>query len=410
MTNLRKITCSFFFFWIFVQILLIVFNWNMISESDYRAYQILAEKCVNANSLYPMNENLYDNFIWAPGFVNSLIIQLKLLGSFKGNMFLNLFYNIGIVSMIFFIAKKYCSEKTALISVILFCSLYSNYLLVLPTATELPFLFYSLLGLCLSIKGGRFYYFAGLSFVVAETIRPITIIFLMSALILMFLKKADKISYVRLLLSILVTASFFGGLTYMRTGFFNYKSTTGGYNLIMVANDHASMDGGFNGDIFYDSSSTAFIPGFQNITTLSYTDESRKMTFMERDKKWKNESVKWIVDNPMRYLKSYFVRFFHLYDKDLVFDVYKFDSSMVNNFMKIVKCLTYYFILFWAVVGFFKIRNKNFYALLSISVMGTLATCLFPVSDRYHYPMMFPLILFAAAAIEKFLENRKGLC
>jgi hypothetical protein len=42
--------------------------------------------------------------------------------------------------------------------------------------------------------------------------------------------------------------------------------------------------------------------------------------------------------------------------------------------------------------------------------MGTLATCLFPVSDRYHYPMMFPLILFAAAAIEKFLENRKGLC
>lgn len=407
MIKLKKITIAFFCFWVLAQVALIIFNWNIVLDSDYRAYQILAEKCVNQSSLYPMKDNLYDNFIWAPGFVNLLILQLKLFGSFKINMFLNLFFNIGIVLMLFVIARKYSSKATALLSVILFCTLYSNYLLVIPTATELPFLFFSLLGLCLSIKGGRFYYLAGVSFVFAETIRPLTIIFLVPVIVLMFLKKENKCAYIRLIFSIVLTALFLGGITFMRVGYFNYKSTTGGYNLIMVANDGARMDGGFNPQIFYDSSSTAFIPGFQNVTELSYSDENRKMTFSERDKKWKSESLRWILHNPFRYLKSYFVRLFHLYDKDLVYDVYQFDSPLANNIMKMVKCLTYYFIVIWAIIGIVKIRYKYFYVLFLITILGTMATCLFPVADRYHYPMMFPIILLAAAALETFIEKHR---
>lgn len=406
MFKLRNISIFVFSMWILVQFMLIVLNWNFVPESDFRAYQILAEKCIANNCWYPMPDNVYDNFIWAPGLINLLILQLKVFGGFHVNMFLNLFFNIGILCMIYKLATKFVNHVVGLISIILFCTFYSNCLIIIPTNTELPFLFFSLLGLCLCVKGRNWCYLAGLSFIVAETIRPLTIIFIITAIVLLLLLKEKKINIVKLVGAYAFGALLVGSICYARIGYFNYKSTTGGYNLIMVANDKSND--GFYPSIFKDSTSTAYIPGFQNVTELSYTLDNKQYTFEERDKKWTDESVKWILNNPIRYTKSIFPRLFALYDKDLVYDIYHSSNPLTDNILKIAKSIVYYIVLLFSIIGLFMVRNKYVYTLLLVTILGTCITILLPCADRYHYPLIFPLIILSSSSIYTLYQKRRN--
>ena len=75
------------------------------------------------------------------------------------------------------------------------------------------------------------------------------------------------------------------------------------------------------------------------------------------------------------------------------------------------KSIVYYVILYLSIISLFKYRKEILsdkgYIIL-ICILGTLATCIFSVSPRYHYPFLFALTIWAAYGIDKFLIKREA--
>lgn len=75
------------------------------------------------------------------------------------------------------------------------------------------------------------------------------------------------------------------------------------------------------------------------------------------------------------------------------------------------KSLVYYVVIFLFFISLLKEKkgiftNKGY--LLLIIILGTLSTCLFSVSPRYHYPMMFAIIIWAAYGLDKLITAKKN--
>jgi hypothetical protein len=401
--------------WVLGQIALIIYFWGKPQGSDQGEYLKIAKRFFEAREWYPADSDLYTSYIWAPGFLNYLILQLHLFGTLNANLFSNLFMNVAIVAEIYYLGNRFFSRNTAWIAVILWCLLYSNTLIVVPAGTELPFLFLSLTAFCLCLRPKMlFLSAAGLLFVLANWVRPMAIIFLAGAVIYMLWKKYALKHYLSLFLPLFLLVFLIGKTAEQRLGHFVYQSTTSGFNLIMTANDKAY--GGVATSLGRDSTSTAFIVG------------EERLTFLQRDSTWKARSFNWIKAHPLKYGMLYVKKLAGLYvedswpDRPLLggdgfVDSYvvagKADKSVfIARIAQMgLKSLTYYFALVafcYAVITF--LRRKTWLPekgiLMFILLAGTLATCIFAVSPRYHHPYLFVVILFAAAGIEIFLVQR----
>lgn len=238
--KLRKVCLCLFSIWIVAQIVLIFVFFNAGQRSDQGAYIRMATECFANGEWYPNETTLYSSYIWAPGFINFLILQLKLFGTVKVNFFINLLMNVGIAANVFYIAKRLFSERVAYWSVILFCLMYSNLFAVLPAGTEIPFLFLSIsaFSLCINGKGINFL-LAGVLLVMADWIRPLAMIFLLVIVVYMVISKMSWKKYVLFFVPYIAIALCLSCWTQSETGYFGYKSTTSGVNLIMTANDKA---------------------------------------------------------------------------------------------------------------------------------------------------------------------------
>lgn len=106
---------------------------------DQRSYINSAKSCIEHGQWYPYNTQI--SYAFAPGYVNLLILYYKIFGTFFGFSFVNILMNLVILFEIYIISKKFFSEKTALIAVILFCITYSNWFVNIGFFSELPFVF-----------------------------------------------------------------------------------------------------------------------------------------------------------------------------------------------------------------------------------------------------------------------------
>ena len=87
------------------------------------------------------------------------------------------------------------------------------------------------------------------------------------------------------------------------TGYFVTSSTTGGYNLIMTANDRALPRPEFS--IFSDSTNIAYVPNRE------------KLTFAEKDSIYKDRAIGWIAAHPVKYVILYVVKIGWLWSGDV---------------------------------------------------------------------------------------------
>ncbi|MDR0603902.1 MAG: glycosyltransferase family 39 protein [Bacteroidales bacterium] len=402
--------------WVVGQMALIVYFWDKPQGSDQGAYMKMAKQCFEAGEWYPGDSHLYESFIWAPGFINYLILQLHLFGTLKANLFFNLFMNIAIVAEIYYLGNRFFSKKTAQLAVIIWCFLYSNMMAVIPAGTEIPFLFSALTAFCLCLHPRiLFLSIAGLLFTLANWVRPLAVIFLAGAIVYMLWKKYAPVHYLSLLLPLLLLVFLIGKTAERRTGYFIYQSTTSGINLIMTANDKAY--GGIATSLINDSTSAVFI------------DDREGLTFFQKDSVWKARSIQWIKAHPARYGMLYVKKLAGLYVEDSwsdrpilggdgFVDSYVVagkvgKSAFIARAVQMgLKSLTYYFALVACCYGVItSLRRKTLLSgkgiLLFILLAGTLVTCIFCVSPRYHYPYLFVVILFAASGVETFPARRK---
>ena len=408
---LKKTTIIGVLLWIFIQLILIYVFYDTPQRSDQGVYLKIAQDCFDCGEWYPMRKHIYEAFIWAPGLINFFICQLKIFGTLKLNMFFNLLMNIAILYEVWWLAKRFFSIRTAYISVLCYCILYSNSMIVLPAGTEIPFLFLALTSFCLCLSNKYWkLVVAGILFALANWIRPLTIIFLPVALFYMFLKKYNWKSYPVLLIPFFSIIILIGTQTQSKIGYYVFQSSTSGVNLIMTANDKAY--GGVATSLMGDTTNTCYIRNAQ------------AYTFAQKDSIWRQRAIKWIKENPGQFGKLYLMKLGGLYIEDSWPDrpilggdgfidkaahnkVSK--SSFISRIFSMgLKSLVYYVILFFFVYAIAKhikelLSWKGF--LLLILLLGTLSTCIFSVSPRYHYPFLFVIIIWAAYGIETSLSK-----
>ena len=393
-----------------IQVYVLFTYGDFTPKSDAGAYVNYAEECFAANEWYPMHRHLYTNYLFAPGFVNFLIFQLRLFGTLEYNMFINLLLSWAIIAEIWIIAKTIFNECSAWITVIFNSLLYSTWVYFLPPMTEIPFLFLVLTAFVLCLKSQNIFvlFVAGVFFCVANWIRPLAIIYIIVTLLYMFLKKYRYPLYISLFAAYFGSILLIGTFTKSKIGEFAYKSSTGGVNLIMAANDDAN--GTYNALCFADSSK------------IGYIYNSDKVTFVERDSIWIDRSINWIKDHPFEYFTSYLKRIPYLYvvedHSDGIVEIsHPSVSSSVgtNSFINVIlnrllKNITYYVIIIAFVLTVIFCRKDIFSVkglFLLLLIMGTLGTCIFVVQPRYHSPFLFCMILWASWGINKIISNRR---
>ena len=286
--TIRKTAKYVVFLWMIVQIVLMVYFWGIRQMSDQGQYIDMALNHFKNEEWYPSKTDLYSMYIWAPGLINYLILQLKLFGTINVNYISNFLLNIGILYNLFFLAKRFFSERTAYLSVFLFCLTYSNIFVVLPAGTEIPFLFLALMALNISLTPKTLnLIIAGVLFALANWIRPLSMIFIVAVLVYMFYKKVYWTKYISFMGAMMILTLLFGYIAKKQMGYFVFQSTTSGINLIMTANDRAY--GGVASSLSRDSTSTVYLAN------------AEKYTIFEKDSIYKARSVEWIKEHPFRY-------------------------------------------------------------------------------------------------------------
>ncbi len=397
---------------IIIQVI-IALNFKGEQVSDQAAYLSLAKESAANKSFYPSGFNVYDTYLWAPGYINFLSLALILFGNIKAAFLLNIALLFLINLEIFFLAKKFFSEKTAWLSILISCFYATHYGIILFTATEL--LFTSLIfGSIFFYSKDKLYYVAsaGVLLGLANWVRPFLPVFLMVIILMTLLYNGKRVLKISLFIfSLAFTIITIGFITYKSCGYFAFQSSTSGVNIILAANDDA--DGAYNNLVFQEGKS-------------GYIDKAKRdsMTFKEKDAYWRNAGINWIKQNPKKYISLFPRKLFLLYGFDLSFiepldveittDEHTGTKAKIMNTIKSFPRLNYFqwlmiytqlfylLMLLLAIFGFYlviKRRNKMGVILGICWVLGTCLIMLFLGASRYHYPYIPIIIIFSAYAV-----------
>ena len=338
--------------------------------------------------------------------------------------------NMGMMAMTADMARRMFSAKVASWTLAISCLLYSNWFITLSANSELPFLFLCITGLWMVVFSedqgkcwhggsrrwmiGAVYLVAGICMALANWIRPLGFIYVLAVVLFaaMTLKGEHRRRRIveRGMIVIIgfgMMVAVIGETTRMRTGHFICQSTTGGFNLIMSANDQAF--GGVDTQVWQDPSSTAYIRDIERYDCL------------QRDSIWRTRAVDWILAHPVRYTALYLKKMPILLAEDSWTDQRIFPSDQfyykwrhgeytsqevaLKLLLKMSKSLPYYIMLVLACLGMVTLwRRHDRYGiwLMTVLVAVVMITCLFPVQPRYHYPVLWILVVMAAWGAERW--------
>ena len=251
-------------------IVLLVFGYTPYPDSN--GYIEIAKECINGQDLYPMVSKLNEyGFLWNVGAINAVILSLKLFNSIVPLLVIYCLMKGFTALFIYQITKTISNEKIAFITLILYVLYPANYGEGTSTHSELPFIFFTLLGLWLCITKKQLFV-GGMSLAFANWFRPMGIVFLLAIMIFLFINKKQiwkpLVGYIAMIIVI-------GSLYYLRTGLFIYQAKTGWMALSDYSTDH--------------------IPA-----SLAIRDNSN-WNVSEKDAAWKELFFEWLKEHPVDY-------------------------------------------------------------------------------------------------------------
>lgn len=415
--NLQLITKIVVCIFVVVQIVILYVFWGAPQYSDNKAYMDLALNCYENGTWYPMEQNLYDRYIWAPGLINYFILQLKLFGTLNFNSVFNFIMNMIMLVDIFLLAKKLFNEKTAYWSIIIYSITYSNIIGIALSGTEIPFLFGVLTGLTFCIYKQTFGYLflSAFLFFISNTIRPLSIIFLLVVCFYFFIKRYRLIKFAYIIIPFLLFNVLYGFYNKHKVGEFVYQSVTSGVNLIFTANDYADGTTAKGIEAVNDSTKNCYIGPFLNDRTIDNK---------EKDQVLKTMAVHWILENPFRYIGMFPYKIFYMYADDawgerlITNNGFTKELKNATGFGKIkaivfvlLKNIIYYLTCLLFLYSLI-VNRKDILSvrgiLLLLLLLGTGATCVFAVLPRYHYPFMFIIVIWAAYGMNTLASQKRN--
>ncbi len=374
-------------------IVLLVFGYTPYPDSN--GYIILAKECINGQDLYPMVSKLNEyGFLWNVGAINAVVLSLKLFNSIVPLLVIYCLMKGFTALFIYQITKTISNEKIAFITLILYVLYPANYGEGTSTHSELPFIFFTLLGLWLCITKKQLFV-GGMSLAFANWFRPMGIVFLLAIMIFLFINKKQiwkpLVGYIAMIIVI-------GSLYYLRTGLFIYQAKTGWMALSDYSTDH--------------------IPA-----SLAIRDNSN-WNVSEKDAAWKELFFEWLKEHPVDYFKQMPRKLINTYVSDnvnmCVFLPNKaereymyeelsmrtlfrsFPNYSAIQWLTLINLLYYYCILLTVFLSLYYLSIKKYILPLSVIILGTSILLIAGHGEaRFHIPFMPFFIMLSAFFINK---------
>ena len=388
-------------------LVLLVFGYTSYDDSD--AYISLARDCIQHNEPYPVKDQLYTlPFLWNVGAINAVVASLALTGSV---MPLLVLYSLlkGLTAALFYLlTKKLLGKKTAVVCLLLYIIYPANYGESTTALSELPFMFFVMLGMWLAIANDRLF-LGGLCFALANWFRPMSIVFLLALIIFLIYqwRKATDTSRGRtlcrrgglLLSGYVLMICLIGFSTMHRTGLFLYQAKTGWMNLADYSTNNSPE-------------------------SLAIRD-NESWNVSQKDSAWCSLFMQWLKANPVKYISQMPRKVAETYVSDnvnmCVFApdkryssvslrtlIRQFPSFSPVQWLTLFNLLYYYLLLLTALFSMRFFRLKSHLLPLSCILIGTALLMLvgFHGDARFHQPFMpFIIMLSSLCNFQKITVN-----
>jgi hypothetical protein len=218
----------------------------------------------------------------------------------------------------------------------------------------------------------------------------------------------------------------FGIFTYSHFGYFEFTSTTGPVNLLIGANDDAT--GGFDATVHQKGN-------------IGYMENPDSMTYKQKGDFYLNQAVKWIQENPGKWIGLMPMKIVHSFvwddisvtallnienwsllksikkiflEKDLnsLLPASKRDFTILYFTVQFVHHLFYFLLLYLiilGIVGYFKgnYRSTEINLILIFSIVSILFILTTVGAPRYRYHIVILLLPVAANYLERKLSERR---
>jgi len=396
------------------QLCLIIANNGFSPSDDQLTYLSYSENPISSNEWYPSGANVYNGILFAPGYINILLLYHKIFGTLSGFGFVNFVMSVAILASIYFISKKFFGNFAACGTVIIYSATYSNWFSPIGYFSETPFVFFVTLALAIALiprtKWAN-YVLAGVLIAFGNWIRPLALAYFLGIILFAISKKEHfKARLAAFLASTLLTMVAIGFWTKSNCGIFAFQSATSGINLAGSANKYANGAVGF---------------GFKNDDFYIFRTPANwaKMDFSQKDTHLRKTAKEWIFQNPVKYISQIPLKTALLLGFDTWSERFekgsglssikaKFESdkafALKYSLLLFFKSLVYYAaILLFALYVLKNCRKillpQNIIAIIPFFVLAF--TYPFMVTDRYHFPIMPVVWIFAGAQLYKIMSK-----
>lgn len=379
-----KISIAFFFF--LLAILLFV-GYTPTNDGDgYIDYALMSLK---DGQPYPSHSTILGQpFIWNIGQINLIALSLWLTRSIVPVLVLMCALKAVSAYVVARIAELLFNHRTGLIAILLYIAYPNNWGQSTMLLSEIPSVALALTALYLTLKYNRAktWIAAGLLFAIATWIRPISPIYIGSALLyhLFFNRKQIFRRYACVIGGYAALLIAVGTSCYLRTGYFLTQPTTVWFNF--VANTYEKSTKVDYTQPVYPKGTARCIANREKLTALQCRDI------------WRQRSLQWLGNHKIAYLKKVPGRLFWMYYEDIdnIAAFLKDKQHAENNYVTLPATSIVHQITSLSPVQYFALINEICY--IFIVLMAVMATAQL-LRKREYRSLFLPLFIIVAGSL-----------
>ena len=381
-------------------LVLAVFGYTPYPDSE--GYIWLAKECINEQYFYPIPSKLNEYpFLWNIGPVNTVAVSLKLFNSIKPLLLLYCLMKGATAWLFYGLTKSLTNEKTALIALLIYILYPANYGEATSVLSELPFTFFTMLGLWLCVSR-KYYLLGGIMLAIANWYRPMGIVFIIALNIYLFINNRKTL---RPLFGYIIIILLLGTINYYRTGLFLYQAKTGW----MALADYSTQ---------------------KSPESMQIRDNT-EWNVSQKDSAWQSVFCDWLKEHPKEYFSQMPEKLVDTYVSDNINmctfipektqKEYMYEevslATLIHNFpnlssvqwMTLWNLLFYYILLFTAFLSLYYYHHKSSLLPLSIIVLQTLVLLIAGHGEaRFHIPLMPFIIMLSTQFIYSISQKLRN--
>lgn len=387
-SNIKKYFLNYYLILFFIALILRIF-FHLFSPIDFFPDSI---SYIKLSNLIFTSTKIEDDLAM-PGYPIFLFLSNKIFFNYFTLDILTSSILVLIVSRLYY--KIFNDERGAKICAFLFAIYPYNILYSSLLLTENSFIFFAITGYTFLYY--KKIYFAFLFIIISIMIRPTIDIFNIIVIIFFSIFIFDD-NFKKIIKKILIFILFYC-IIFSPWWFYNYerygkfvKLTPSLGHTLYSGNNEINKTGGGN---LHEDFNFNIIKGISDP--------------IERDKIMKDAAIKFIIENPARFIElSYkrFVRFFNIIPNYIEDDIYKGNIKIfLIFFISATSMISLYLFSFLALINLDKVKLKRLSPLFIYFIILTGIHIITIASIRYRFPLEFVLIILSSFSINLYIEK-----